>query len=289
MWGLINLNKPPGISSRHAINQIQRQVKPARVGHAGTLDPLATGVLVVLIGAATRLTSRVQNWPKSYRGVFILGRRSDTEDIEGNVVEVDDAPVPTLADLERVLPVFRGTILQQPPVFSALKVGGKRAYALARAGETVELKPRQITIHALRISRYEYPELELEVVCGSGTYIRSLGRDVARAVRTEAVMCSLTRTAIGHLDLSTSASLERIMDEGVGRFLLPAVHAVQDLPQVALGSDQAAFIARGMSITLPGRHEPELAALDANGHLIALLSQRGDAEYGPKRNFPSSP
>jgi tRNA pseudouridine55 synthase len=285
MWGLINLNKPTGISSRQAINQIQRRIRPVRIGHAGTLDPLAQGVLVVLVGPATRLTSRVQEWPKIYRGTFLLGRHSDTEDVEGNVCELPDAPIPTRGELDEALRMFRGVILQQPPVYSALKVKGQRAYAMARAGEQVNLAARQVSIHDLSIVRYEYPELELHVVCGSGTYIRSLGRDIARAVNTEAVMSALTRTAIGHLDLDSAAELDQIEQSGVEPYLLPAVHAVQGMPQVMLTTDQEATIRRGMSIVLPGRHEAELAAIRGDGELAALLAQRGPLQYGPKRNF----
>src|SRR5687768_4447654 len=130
MHGLLNLNKPAGVTSRDVVNQIQRLVRPAKVGHAGTLDPLATGVLVVCIGNATRLIEYVQRMPKSYRAAFILGRSSDTDDIEGNVLEVADAPQPSIETLTSVLPRFIGEISQRPPAFSAIKVQGRRAYDL---------------------------------------------------------------------------------------------------------------------------------------------------------------
>ncbi len=285
MFGLLNLHKPPGISSRRALNDVQRLVRPEKVGHAGTLDPLATGVLVVTVGAATRLTSYIQRWPKKYRGTFLLGRSSETEDIDGCVVELHNSPVPKQCDLERVLPQFRGVISQQPPSFSALKVDGKRAYALARAGESIELAARMITIYAVTITRYAYPELTLEIECGSGTYIRSLGRDLARAVGTEAVMASLVRTAVGHLELANSVSLDQLNSASLPAQLLPAAEATRDLPAVHLDPQQLPRVACGLAVSCPGQSAPELAGLTADGDLAAVLSRQAAGWYRPKRNF----
>src|SRR5262245_35406014 len=197
MFGLLNIDKPAGLTSRDVVSRVQRLVRPQKVGHAGTLDPLATGVLVVAVGPATRLVEYVQRMPKTYQGTFLLGRTSDTEDVEGEVVELDSPPVPTRAEIDAALPRFIGTIEQRPPAYSALKVAGRRAHKLARRGEAVELAPRPVEIHAIELLRYEYPEMELRIDCGSGTYVRSLGRDVAEAVDTGAVMAALRRLAIG--------------------------------------------------------------------------------------------
>src|SRR5436190_8799230 len=197
MFGLLNVDKPSGLTSRDVVNRVQRLVKPHKVGHAGTLDPLASGVLVVCVGPATRLIEYVQRMPKRYLATFLLGRRSETEDIEGAVTELTDTPVPTVEQAHGALPNFVGRIQQLPPAFSALKVDGQRAYALARKGETPDLQPRPIEVYSVELVEYSYPQLVLDIRCGSGTYVRSLGRDIARALGTEAVMSALVRTEIG--------------------------------------------------------------------------------------------
>ena len=261
MFGLINLYKPPGISSRQAINRVQHLVRPTKVGHTGTLDPLADGVLVVTIGPATRLTSHVQAWPKSYRGTFLLGRHSDTEDTEGKVVELSQPPRPTLQQLQQALPGLTGTISQQPPAYSALKIQGQRAYKLAREGQAVELAARQVTINQLSIARYEYPELVLDVVCSSGTYIRSLGRDLARAVGTEGVMSALTRTAVGHLTIDSAVAPDCLSLETIAQYVLPPLEAVRDLPHAEITTDQLRRLAHGQDIDLPAQSAREVAAV----------------------------
>jgi len=151
LYGILNLNKPAGVTSRRVVDDVQRLVRPAKVGHAGTLDPLATGVLVVCTGAATRLIEYVQQMPKSYTGTFLLGRQSPTEDVDGEVTELDSPPVPSWPEIEAAVRAFEGRIEQRPPAFSALKVGGRRAYDLARRGKSVELKSRPVTIHRISI------------------------------------------------------------------------------------------------------------------------------------------
>src|ERR1700675_4796880 len=146
LFGLLNVNKPSGVTSRRVVDQVKRLVKPAKVGHAGTLDPLASGVLVIGIGQATRLVEYVQQMPKRYRATFLLGRSSDTEDSDGVVTTLPNAPQPSRAGIERALAGMTGEIEQRPPNYSALKISGRRAYALARAGETVDLSSRKIII-----------------------------------------------------------------------------------------------------------------------------------------------
>src|SRR5205823_5221065 len=148
--------------------RVQRLVRPHKVGHAGTLDPLATGVLIVAIGPATRLVEYIQRMPKTYQGTFLLGRTSNTEDVEGAVVELPNAAVPMREEILAAIPRFLGTIEQRPPAFSALKIAGRSAYKLARRGEAIELAPRPVEIHAIDLLGYQYPELELRVRCGSG-------------------------------------------------------------------------------------------------------------------------
>jgi len=248
MFGLLNIHKPSGMTSRDVVNRVQRLVRGVKVGHAGTLDPLATGVLVVALGPATRLVEYVQQMPKSYVGTFLLGRTSDTEDVEGNVVELDDPPQPTRQDVEAALPAFLGMIQQLPPAFSALKVQGRRAYDLARRGEQVELQPRPIEIMRLTVVRYEYPELELEVCCGSGTYIRSLGRDVAHWLGTAAVMSALQRTAIGDFRLTDAMEFDQLTPETIESRLLSPRRAVVQLPTAVLTDEEMRRVVHGMTV-----------------------------------------
>jgi tRNA pseudouridine55 synthase len=287
MFGFLNLDKPSGMTSRDVVNRVQRMVRGVKVGHAGTLDPLATGVLVVALGSATRLVEYVQRLPKTYVGTFLLGRASDTEDVEGTVVELDDPPRPARDRIDAALPAFVGTIQQTPPAFSALKVQGRRAYDLARRGEQVELQARPIEILRLTLVRYEYPELELEVCCGSGTYIRSLGRDVAQSLGTAAVMSALQRTAIGDFRLADAIGLDQVTAETVPGRLLSPRRALGQLPTVALTEDETRRVANGLTIGNRWNLDAdEIAAVDSQDRLVAILVPRGPGEFGPVRNFP---
>jgi tRNA pseudouridine55 synthase len=287
MFGLLNLHKPAGWTSRDAVNRVQRLVRPHKVGHAGTLDPLATGVLVIGIGPATRLVEYVQRMPKRYRATFLLGRESDTEDVAGTVRELTDPPVPTRDAVAAALPQFLGRIAQRPPAYSALKVAGKRAYALARAGKNVELAEREIDVYAMTIVDYDYPRLVLDVECGSGTYVRSLGRDLAAALGTCAVMEALTRSAIGEFRLADAIHPETLTLEQIRASLLPAHLAVAQLPQVTLSAEEVVRIGRGQSIERSGADlsTAEFAAVDANGNLLAILGHRGEGKLGPTCSF----
>jgi tRNA pseudouridine55 synthase len=296
LYGLLNLNKPSGVTSRRAVDQVVRLVKPTKVGHAGTLDPLACGVLVVGIGAATRLVEYVQTMPKQYRATFLLGRSSTTEDVEGEITLHDDAPQPTLAALEQAASQLIGEILQRPPAFSALKVSGRRAYALARAGQQVELALRPIQIHRLEVTRYVYPELCFDVDCGSGTYVRSLGRDLAELCGTSAVMSALVRTAIGPFTLDRAISPADLSRENIEEYLLPAVVAVRGLmPECRVSAEELARLANGLPIegvqladqgsAISDVESGSIAALDADGRLVAILSGRDDGQYTPSKFF----
>jgi tRNA pseudouridine55 synthase len=287
MFGLLNLIKPPGLTSRDVVNRVQRIAGGAKVGHAGTLDPLATGVLIVCVGPATRLIEYVQRMPKRYRGTFLLGRTSDTEDIEGRVVEIESAPQPTEDQIRTILPRFVGEIEQVPPAFSALKVQGRRAYALARSGQSVDLAARRIVIHELRLLHYDYPEFIIEIACGSGTYVRSLGRDLAQALGTGAVMSALVRTAIGGFRLDDAVDLASLTQENLASKLLSPLLALVDLPQITVQEDQQRRLAQGLTIDDCWAAEgPELAAIDAAGRLCSIVAPRENGQLGPVRNFP---
>ncbi len=288
--GLFNVYKPPGISSRRVVDHVQRLVVPAKAGHAGTLDPLATGVLIVCVGPATRLIEYVQRLPKRYLGTFLLGRSSPTEDVEGEVEVLDDAPQPVAEQLEAALAPFRGSILQRPPVFSALKVAGRRAYELARQGKEVELAARPVTIHALRLVSYNYPEMRLDIECSSGTYVRSLARDIAASLGTAAVMSALERTAIGPFLAPDAIRLDNLTTDSWRQSLLPARMAAWGLPECQLTEAQVARVACGLALDVERCHDlqveigQEVAGLAPDGSLAGILVRR-DGELRVHRNL----
>jgi len=287
MFGFLNLHKPPGCTSRDVVNQVQKLVRPHKVGHAGTLDPLASGVLVVAIGPATRLVDYVQQQAKGYLGTFQLGRSSDTEDIEGRIVELINPPIPTREQIEAVMRKFLGEIDQVPPAFSALKIEGRRAYAMARRGEEVKLEPRKITIHSLSLVEYDYPTLRLGIACSSGTYVRSLGRDIARALGTEAVMSALVRTSIGPFLLDDAVSPDHLTRESLTGHLQPARAAVGHLPALTVDHGEVTELLHGRPLRRSNSGpQTELAAFDPEGELVAVLSPR-HGQLWPTRVFVS--
>jgi tRNA pseudouridine55 synthase len=207
MFGFLIINKPGKITSRTALDRVARLIAPVKAGHAGTLDPLATGVLVVGVGPATRLVQFVQVMTKVYRASFRLGFESETEDIDSPLTPVDSPRAISRDDLVGILPRFLGKTFQRPPQYSALRIRGRRAYQFARAGKSIDLQPREISIDQLRLIHFENDRFELEVSCGSGTYIRSLGRDIAGELGTGAVMTSLQRTEVGIFKLENASEM----------------------------------------------------------------------------------
>ncbi|MCC7086713.1 MAG: tRNA pseudouridine(55) synthase TruB [Pirellulales bacterium] len=284
-FGLLNINKPAGETSRWVVDRVQRLVKPAKAGHAGTLDPLATGVLVVCVGQATRLIDYVQRMRKRYRAEFLFGRTSATEDVEGEVVELVDPPVPARVELEAEVGKFIGEILQRPPAFSALKVGGRRAYDLARKGQPVDLEPRPVTIDWLKVVEYEYPRLVLDIECSGGTYVRSLGRDLAESLGTGAVMSALVRMAIGGFRVEESIDAETLTRETVGSRLLSPLLALGELPRIQLNATELKRTGQGQFIERPDATAMEFAAIDEVGNLVAILQRRLDGKLGAVKNF----
>ena len=284
MFGFFNINKPAGHTSRDIVNQLQRALK-CKLGHAGTLDPLATGVLVVAAGKATRLISYLHAWAKCYRATFFLGRHSDTEDIDG-VVEMENSPyAPSETQIRAAASQLVGEIEQVPPQYSALKVAGKRAYDLARRGKVVELAARKVIVHQLEVVAYDYPKLVLNIHCGSGTYVRSLGRDLAIACGTQAVMSVLIRTSVGPFGLADSVAANDITRESAEQFLLSPLMALDHLPQVQLDAQCIAKLQQGQFVPNPGEPAPELLAVDSNGSLVAIVRSRDGNLLQPVRNF----
>ncbi|HTM55015.1 MAG TPA: tRNA pseudouridine(55) synthase TruB [Pirellulales bacterium] len=278
--GLLVIGKPSGMTSRRAVDLVGGLVRPAKTGHAGTLDPLASGVLVVAIGQATRLIEYVQAMPKSYMATFLLGRTSTTEDIEGKVTDLHDAPVPSRQQIEHAAAGMVGEILQRPPAYSALKVSGRRAYKLARAGQEVELAARPIYIHAIEVLDYAYPRLELRIECGSGTYVRSLGRDLAEAAGSGAVMSSLVRTAIGGFKLEHSVDPTSLARDSLQQHLLPGVLAIRgQMGEHSVNEAEIAQLRNGLSIEIGQITDRAVAALDCGGELVAVLARQADGRY----------
>lgn len=252
LFGILNLDKPEGMNSRKVVDRVDTLVKPEKAGHAGTLDPLATGVLVVCIGRATRLISYVQQQPKEYRATFLLGQRSNTDDITGEVIETPDLTPITREHIEALLPQFVGKIEQVPPQFSAVHVNGKRAYKLARAGKEVTLEPRTVEVYRISVLDYQFPQLKLEIECGSGTYIRSIGRDLGEQLGCGAVMSSLVRTRIGPFRLAEATSLDDLNAESLPKQLLPATTALTQLPQYICQTQDLDEIQVGRPISYKG-------------------------------------
>jgi tRNA pseudouridine55 synthase len=245
----------------------------------------------VCVGQATRLIEYAQQLPKSYRGTFLLGRRSETDDVERDVEIVADAPIPTLVEVERVLSQFLGEVMQRPPRHSAVKIAGQRAYKLARKGVDFEPEPKTVIIHQITVARYDYPQLVLDVDCGSGTYIRSLGRDLAIALGTSAVMAALDRTAIGEFRAADATTLEQL-DGDWESHVLPASRLVAGLPTVVVTPAEVGELQHGRTIVTNARLEglqldddAEIAAFDADQNLIAILRQHESGALSPVRNF----
>jgi tRNA pseudouridine55 synthase len=285
LFGLLNINKPAGVSSRKIVNDVQRLIRPVRIGHAGTLDPLATGVLILCLGRATRLVPYLQQQPKEYLATFLLGRSSETDDVEQEVVELLDPPVPTSLQIEAALPQFIGDIQQRPPAYSAVKVGGRRAYKMARQGKRVELKARPVKIYEIEMIEYDYPRLVLSIRCGSGTYVRSLGRDLAVALGTAGVMSALCRTAIGAFRVEDACRTDGLTSELVGSQLLPAALAVPQLPSLTVDESEIERLRNGLRITRRDHGlKGEIAAKAIDGRLISILTADGE-QLQPSRNF----
>ncbi len=293
MFGFLNINKPAGITSRDVVNRVIGTLRERRAGHAGTLDPLATGVLLVAIGPATRLVDHLHTFSKTYLGTFHLGVTSSTEDTEGEVVPVVNAPIITREQIEPVLAEFTGEIEQQPPAFSALRVDGKRAYKLARKGKQVDLKSRPVIVQAIRLTRFNFPDFELEIECGTGTYIRSIGRDLGLALGSGAVMTSLQRTAIGPFNVKSAMTISADMSPGFVRndiAILNPLLSFDNAVKVPVTETDIDGLIDGQFLKLPAgvaEREPIIAVQDLHDgseRLIALM-QPYLGMLKPKINF----
>lgn len=273
LFGFLNLNKPSGLSSRDVVNRVQKIVRPLRTGHAGTLDPLATGVLLVCIGDATRLVSRLQELPKTYVAEFLLGQSSDTDDSTGSIRE-QSAPglVPDRESVLAGLQQFTGVISQIPPAFSAVHVSGRRAYDLARRGEVPELQPREVTVHSIQLLRYQWPVLSLEIECSSGTYIRSIARDLGQLLGCGGLMSRLERTAIGPFHVQDSLDPEGLTAATVERGLISPLRIVAGLPQYVCTADDIHALKCGRQLVVVAQQLQPPQVL-VPGSSVALVTE----------------
>lgn len=277
--GFLVVDKPAGITSHDVVARVRKATGVRKVGHAGTLDPMATGVVVVAVGRVTRLIRFIQDLPKEYLAVAAFGIATDSLDADGVILEREPMSLGA-ADVERVLARFRGRIEQLPPMVSALKVGGERLYEIARRGETTEREARPVDVYELEMTEFTpgpYPEVRLRVVCGKGTYVRSLADDIARALGGRAHLTSLRRTRVGSLTVDRSISGDDLAP-WEGHLLTPA-EALADLESVTIDESQAGPVRNGARLeTGPVGSMPEdvpVVVLDPTGLVLAVYRRRG--------------
>jgi tRNA pseudouridine55 synthase len=299
--GILIVAKPAGPTSHDVVALIRRLAATKRVGHGGTLDPFASGVLPVFLGHGTRVVEYHLGDRKAYRATVCFGASSTTDDLEGELTPAA-GPAPTREAIVAALPHATGAILQRPPAYSAIKVGGRRAYAMARAGETVELAPREVTIHALDLVSWddtdrERPVAVIDVACSAGTYVRALARDMGESLGSAAYLGALTRTASGPFAIGDATPLDDIRiaaaesPAGLLPLLRPLDTGLDAFPVVTLTPDEVIAIARGQFIRhaggLPGAAD-HYRLRDADGSLVAIASAAA-GRLAPDKVFVAPP
>ena len=293
--GWIILDKPVGLNSTAAVGAVKRLFDAAKAGHAGTLDPLASGILPIALGEATKTVPFVVDGTKGYRFSVRWGAETQTDDAEGEPLQTSEAR-PAREDIEAVLPGFTGDIMQVPPQYSAIKVEGARAYDLARGGEDFEIEARPVLVEKLEI--VDIPDEDtcvLEAACGKGTYIRALARDIGRALGCFGHVSELRRTRVGPFHESDTISLDKLKEighsaagrEGLMQALNPVETALDDIPALAISGDDAARLKRGQAVLLRGRDAPILKGpVYATSHgMLVALGEIKQGELRPKRVF----
>ena len=279
MWGVLPVNKPAGMTSRDVCNRIERLIRPIKVGHTGTLDPMATGVLLVAVGAATRLVEFSHGHNKDYEADFLLGVRSSTLDTTAELEYLPASAQPTRAALLVEMERWVGCVQQAPPKFSAVHVAGRRAYDLARRGTEFELPSRAVMIHDLSLTEYDYPRFTLQITCGTGTYIRSLGHDIAQGLGTAGVMSRLVRTRVGPFKLDSCVALDELTThQQVGDQLMPPQLLIADMETLVLDTGQCQRIRHGQPLQLSIQHCSRWIAVDEHQTLVAVLERAAAAD-----------
>ena len=294
MDGILNINKPTGMTSHDTVAKIRKILKQKRVGHAGTLDPAASGVLPICIGQGTRVAEYLSESGKAYQADIVFGIVTDTYDSEGSIIRTANASDLTLSRIEEILQQFLGTQMQQPPRFSAIKIQGQPAYKRARAGEELSLAARPITITSLEILAWDNPRLTLAVICSKGTYIRSLAYDLGERLGCGAHLTSLIRTRSGPFALSESITLEQLTTAAsagtVADHLYPPDTALQPYPALLLDAETAARVLHGnpfpYNLTPSTTSPPTLARVyDPNNNFLAIAEWRPEQHlWQPKKS-----
>jgi len=278
--GVLPVDKPEGPTSHDAVSAVRRALRTRQVGHAGTLDPFASGLLLVCVGPATRLAEYLTPLTKTYRATLRLGEATDTDDLTGEVVSrSDDWRSLTEEQVRGSLSAQVGEVDQLPPRYSAKKVGGERMYAAARRGEEVERKPSRVTIHRIEVIGMRLPEVEFEVVCGSGTYIRAIARDAGEALGVGAHLTKLRRTAVGPYSVERAVPLDALDDaERVRAAALSPLEAVSHLAHVEVDEEGAASIRHGRAVPAAGGLAAgvPVAVVGPDGALLAVGERAGD-------------
>ncbi|WP_420640559.1 tRNA pseudouridine(55) synthase TruB [Candidatus Leptofilum sp.] len=286
--GVLCVDKPLGMTSHDVVGRIRRVAGLRRVGHAGTLDPLATGVLVLALGRATRLLEYVVGHDKVYETTIRLGQSTATYDAEGDVVAERPFTHLTLSQIEAALQPFRGDIIQQPPLYSAIKKDGQPLYKLARQGKTDVARPyRPVTIHELTLLSWEPPHLTLRIHCSSGTYIRSLGHDLGEALGCGGHLTALRRPAVGEFGIETAVHLNTLTPENIISHLLPPDTAVRHLPRLDLPETTAADILQGKPLSKTDDLSAKLVrAYGPEGQFLGVVAAEGK-QWRARKMFPT--
>ena len=289
--GVLVVDKPVGMTSHDVVQAIRMGTGIRRAGHTGTLDPRASGVLVILVGPAVRLSEYVSASDKRYQAVIRLGASTDTYDADGRFTQQTDAPISvTERQFEETLKQFVGEIEQTPPPYSAVKVQGRRAYDMARQGEEVDLAPRKITVHHLEVLEWAPPEVVVDIHCSSGTYVRSLANDMGNALGCGAYLIGLRRTKSGRFSLRDATPLRKLQEAFQAgnwyQLLIPAAEALADWPAIELDPDQVDAIKHGHRIPAAESATGMVRGVSMAGELVALLELDEAAhEWQPKKVF----
>lgn len=293
--GILNVDKPPGVTSHDVVDTVRRLAGQRKVGHAGTLDPMATGVLLVCLGKATRVAEYLMQGRKRYRATIVLGATTDTYDAEGQITSTSDDTEFTKAEVEAALATFVGSIEQVPPMYSAIKREGQPLYRLARQGKTVERSPRPVQIDAIDLLAWTPPSLSIDVTCSPGTYVRSLAHDLGQCLGSGAYLSSLVRLASGRFTIEDATSLDRLSEAfehgQEDRYLLAPDEAFFDWPAVILGEEAARKLVHGQAIDLepPAREGDDGAMARAYGpegdFLAIVVYDLASALWRPKKVF----
>jgi len=292
--GALVVDKPVGMTSHDVVQAIRNGTGLRRAGHTGTLDPRASGVLVILVGPAVRLSEYVSASDKRYQAIIRLGGSTDTFDAEGMVTPTKDPVNVTEAEFETALQTFVGEIEQTPPPYSAVKVQGRKAYEMAREGEEVDLAPRKITVHHLEVLEWAPPEVVIDVHCSSGTYVRSLANDLGVMLGCGAYLVGLRRTKSGRFSLRDSVPLRKLQEAFTAgnwyQYLIPAAEALGDWPAVELSPDEVEGVRHGHRVKIVGEPtETKVRGVSTQGELVALMeiviNEDGSREWQPKKVF----